>query len=145
MTIFIPNDATGAGAGNVDPNQAAVDLAVIANGDTGLGLAAAIGNQQQVTYARTLPGIPPTRLDNLVNTNFNPNYGGGPQNVNIVIVPALANFTLNDGSLVLNTGGTTLPPTGSGLPGAGLNPTNNCLIIYDSFTTRHSTTGTAIV
>ena len=132
MTVFIQNDATGAGAGNLDPNDAAVSLGVIANGDTGLGLAAQVGNRQQVTYARTLGGIPPTRLDNLVNTAFTPNYGGGPQAVNIILVPVLANFTLNDGTSILTIGGTALPPQGSGLPGAGLNTTNDCLVIYDT-------------
>ncbi len=141
MTLFIQNNATGAGAGNLAPNQAAVDLAIIANGDTGLGLAAQVGNQQQVTYAQTLPGIPPTRLANLVNTNFNPNYGlgAGPQAVSIVILPVLANFTLNDGRSILTIGGTSLPPTNSGLVGAALNNTNNCLVIYD--TTQNNARG----
>ncbi|MCC7371520.1 MAG: hypothetical protein IT306_24080 [Chloroflexi bacterium] len=132
MTLFIQNDATGAGAGSLNPNQAAVDLAVAANGDTGLGLAAAVGNRQQVTYAQTLPGGPPTRLSALVNTNFTPNFGAGPQNVNIVILPVLANFVLNDGTSILTVGGTALPPAGSGLAGAGLNNTTDCLVIYDT-------------
>ena len=132
MTIFIQNDATGAGAGTLDSQQAALNLGVIANGDTGLGLAAQVGNRQQVTYAQTLPGIPPTRLSTLVNTNFNPDFGGGPQNVNIVILPVLANFVLNDGTLITNVGGTALPPQNSGLAGAVLNNTNDCLVIYDT-------------
>lgn len=135
MTLFIQNDATGAGAGNLDPNQAAVDLAIITNGDTGLGLNAPVGNIQQVTYARTDPGIPPTRLATLVNTNF----GVNPQNVDIVILPVLANFTLNDGTSILAVGGIALPPTGSGLPGANLNNTNRCLAIYD--TTQNNGSG----
>jgi hypothetical protein len=134
MTVFVQNDATGAGTGTLDANQGAVDLAIIANGDTGLGLAAAVGNRQQVTYARTDPGIPPTRLDTLVNTNFNPNYGlgAGPQAVPIVILPVLANFVRNDGALVTTFGGTALPPSNSGLAGAGLNTTTDCLVIYDT-------------
>jgi hypothetical protein len=132
MTIFIQNNATGAGGGNLDPNQAAVDLTIIANGDTGLGLAAQVGNRQQVTYARTLAGAPPVRLNDLVNTNFNPNYGGGPQNVNIIILPVLANFTLNDGTSILAVAGVALPPNNSGLAGAALNNTNDCLAIYDT-------------
>lgn len=132
MSIFIQNDATGAGAGTLDPNIAFVNLGVAANGDTGLGLGPQVGNRQQVTYARTLPGVPPTRLDNLVNTVFNPDYGGGPQVVNIIILPVLANFTLNDGTLITNVGGTALPPNNSGLAGAGLNNTNDCLVIYDT-------------
>jgi hypothetical protein len=88
-----------------------------------------------VTFAgRTQQGPPPTRLDNLVNTNFNPNYGQGqgPQKVIIVILPALANFALNDGSLVMNSAGVTLPPRNSGLVGALLNNTNDCLVVYDT-------------
>lgn len=134
MTVFIQNDATGAGGGSLDANQAAVDLAIIANGDTGLGLAGAVGNRQQVTYGRTDPGVPPTRLDTLVNTNFNPDYGlgAGPQAVPIVILPVLANFTLNNGTSILAVGGTALPPSNSGLAGAGLNNTTDCLVIYDT-------------
>ncbi|MGH9970755.1 MAG: CFI-box-CTERM domain-containing protein [Pyrinomonadaceae bacterium] len=134
MTMFIQNDATGAGAGSLAPNQAFVDLAVIANGDTGLGLAAQVGNRQQVTYARTLAGPPPIRLDNLVNTNFPPDYGlgAGPQAVTIIVLPVLANFTLNNGTSILVVGGTALPPSNSGLGGAGLNNTNDCLVIYDT-------------
>ncbi len=139
MTVFIQNDATGAGGGNLDPNQAAVDLAIIANGDTGLGLAAAVGNRQQVTYAQTLAGPPPNRLSTLVNTNFNPNYGGGAQNVNVILLPVLANFMLNDGTSILVVGGTALPPQGSGLAGANLNNTNDCLVIYD--TTQNNGSG----
>lgn len=139
MTVFIQNDATGAGTGNLNPNQAAVDLAVAANGDTGLGLAAQVGNRQQVTYARTLNGAPPIRLNTLVNTTFTPNYGGGPQTVNIVVLPVNSNFFLNDGTSILVVGGTALPPQGSGLAGAALNNTNDCLVIYD--TTQNNGSG----
>lgn len=134
MTIFVQTDATGAGAGGLDANQAAVDLAITANGDTGLGVGAVVGNRQPVTYVRTDPGIPPTRLDNLVNTAFNPDYGlgAGPQAVPIVILAVLANFTLNNGALITNVGGTALAPSNSGLAGATLNNTTDCLVIYDT-------------
>lgn len=132
MTLLIQNNATGAGAGSLDPNQAFVDLAVATNGDTGLGLDPAVGNRQQVSYARTDGGVPPIRVDALVNTAFNPDYGSGPQLVNIVILPVLANFVLNDGSSILNIGGTALPPMNTTLPGATLNTTNDCLVIYDT-------------
>lgn len=135
MTLFVQNDATGAGAGGVDAQQAAVDLGVATNGDTGLGLAAQVGDRQQVTYARTDPGLPAIRVDGLVNTNFNLN----PQGVDIVIIPVLANFTLNDGRSILTIAGTALPPSGSPLPGSTLNNTNSCLVIYD--TTQNSGTG----
>jgi hypothetical protein len=134
MTMFIQNDATGAGTGNVDPQQAFVDLLLIANLDTGLGLAAAVGNRQQVTYNQADPGIPATRLNTLVNTAFTPDYGlgAGPQAVNIIVLPVLANFTFNDGTIVTNVGGRALPPSNSGLAGAGLNNTNDCLVVYDT-------------
>jgi hypothetical protein len=129
VTLFIQNDATGAGqSGGIDAQQAAFDLGVATNGDTGLGLAAQIGDRQQVTYVRTDPGFPAMRIDTLVNTNFNIN----PQNVDIVVVPVLANFVLNDGRSILTVGGTALGPQGSGQPGAGSNNTNSVLVIYDT-------------
>jgi hypothetical protein len=139
VTLFVQNDALGAGAGSLNPTQASVDLGTIANGDTGLGLATAVGNRQQVTYSRTLGGNPPIRLEQLVTTVFTANYGSGPQTVNIVVLPVLANFVLNDGSSILDVGGTALPPQGSGLPGDTLNTTNDCLVIYD--TTLHNGDG----
>ena len=134
MTLFIQDTAAGGGGGNLDPAQAAVDLAVIANGDTGLGLALPVGNREQVTYARSEAGVPPIRLDDLANTNFMPDYGGGggPQAVPVVILPVLANFVFNDGTSILTAAGRALPPSNSGLPGAGLNTTTDCLVIYDT-------------
>src|SRR5206468_3724559 len=78
--------------------------------------------------------IPATRLATLVNTNFNPDYGlgAGPQAVPIVILPVLANFVLNDGRSILAVGGTSLAPSNSGLRGAALNNTTDCLVIYDT-------------
>ena len=128
MTVFIQNDAAGAGAGTVRPELAAVHLTVIANLDTGLGLGAATGNLQAVTYTRTDPGVPPRRLDTLVNTDF----GVNPAGVDIIVLAVGANFTLNDGSLITTVGGTALPPAGSGQPGATLNGTASCLVIYDT-------------
>ena len=134
MTLFIQNDATGAGAGTINANQAALDVGIIANGDTGVGLAGAVGNRQQVTYARTDPGIPPVRLDALVNTNFNPDYGqgAGQQAVPIVILAVGSNFVFNDGATIVTVGGRALPPSNSALPGATLNNTTDCLAIYDT-------------
>ncbi|MGH7497794.1 MAG: CFI-box-CTERM domain-containing protein [Gemmatimonadales bacterium] len=128
MTMFLQTDATGGGSGGVDPNQAMVDLAVIANGDTGLGFTLIPPNQQQVNYARTLGGTPPVRLDTLVNTAFT--LGGNA--LSIVILAVKSNFALNDGTMITVVGGTSLPPSGSGAPGATLNNTTNCLVIYDT-------------
>jgi hypothetical protein len=139
MTLFIQTDATGAGAGTVNPNTAALNLMVIVNGDTGLGVDAPIGNRQLVTYAQTLSGPPPDRIDALVNTVFNPDYGSGPQQVDIIIVAVGADFFLNDGSSILSRGGTALPPQNSNLPGSTLNTTNQCLALYD--TSQNNGTG----
>lgn len=127
MTLFIQSDATGAGSGNVDPAEAFVNLAVIANGDTGLGFTNLSPRIQQITYARTLTGPPPIRLDTLVNTFF----GVNPQNVDIIIVPVLENFVLGDGSR-MNRRGITLAPNGSTLPGGTINGTTSCLVVYDT-------------
>ena len=77
MTMFLQTDATGAGSGSINQTQGFVDLAAIANGDTGLGLGALAGNRQQVNYNRTDNGVPATRLGNLVSTAFNPNRSPG--------------------------------------------------------------------
>jgi hypothetical protein len=127
MTLFIQSDATGAGSGNVNAPEAFVNLAVIANGDTGLGFIDLSPRMQQITYARTLGGAPPVRLDTLVNTFF----GVNPQNVDIIIVPVLDNFVLADGSR-MDRRGITLPPNGSDMPGAELNNTTSCLVVYDT-------------
>jgi hypothetical protein len=134
MTLVIQTDATGAGAGTLNPNVAALNLGVIANGDTGLGVNAVVGNTQTVTYAQTLMGVCQNRLNALVNTAFMPDYGlgVGPQTVTILILPVGSDFFLNDGSSILTIGGTALPPSNSGLGGAALNTTTNCLVIYDT-------------
>jgi hypothetical protein len=128
MTLFIQNDAVGAGAGTISAALAAVHLTVIANLDTGFGLGATTGNLQAVTYTQTDPGIPPTRLNTLVNTAFNVN----PAGIDIILLAVGGNFTLNDGSLITTSGGTALSPAGSGLPGSTLNGTASALVIYDT-------------
>ena len=136
MTLFIQTDAAGAGSGDVNAPEAFVNLAVIANGDTGLGFTDVSPRLQQITYARTLGGPPPIRLDTLVNTFF----GVNPQNLDIIIVPVFNNFVLNDGRR-LGRGGKTLSPQGSGMPGAELNTTTSC----PCSTTRPTATGWACV
>lgn len=139
MTMFVQDNATGAGAGGLNAAQAAVDLGIIAHGDTGLGFGATVNHRQPVTYARTQAGTPPTRLDTLVNTAHNPDYGAGPVAVPIVILPARDNFTFSDGRLVTSVAGMALPPMSSGLAGAAFNTTEDCLVIYD--TTQNSGAG----
>lgn len=130
MAMFVLNDADGIGSDDIDSNQAFVDLVIIAD-DDGIGLDDPVNGLQLVTYARTGAGAVRIRMDDLVNTTFTPDYGSGAQQVDTIIIPALAGFTLDDGSSFTNNG-TALPPAGSGLPGAGLNTTDNCLVIYDT-------------
>lgn len=130
MPLFILDDATGIGSDDLDTLQAFVDLVIIAD-DPGVGLNDPSSGLQQVTYNQTSNGPPQDRLDALVNTAFSPDYGSGPQNVDIVVIPGLSGFTLDDGTSFANNG-TALGPAGSGLPGASLNTTNNCLVIYDT-------------
>ena len=86
---------------------------------------------QRVTYDQTIPAGVQDRLDDLINTDFTPDYGAGAAQVDIIVVPALSAFTLDDGTAFSNNG-TALPPASSGLPGASLNTTENCLVIYDT-------------
>jgi hypothetical protein len=130
MPTFILDDATGIGSNDLNSAGAFVDLAIIAN-DNGLGLDDPVGGMQRVTYNRTLNGPPQLRLDALVNTVFTPDYGSGPQNVDIIVIAGLSGFTLDDGTSFANNG-TSLPPASSGLPGSSLNTTENCLVIYDT-------------
>jgi hypothetical protein len=80
MALFILDDATGIGSDYLNSAQAFVDLAIIVN-DDGLGMDDPVGGRQQVTYSPTVAGGPQTRIDALVNTTFNPDYGSGPQQV----------------------------------------------------------------
>lgn len=127
MTLLIQTAATGAETGDVDAPEAFVNLAVIANGDTGLGFTDLSPTLQQVTYERTLDGAPPIRLDTLVTTFF----GVNPQNVDIIILAVLDNFVLPDGRPI-GRGGIALPPQGSDMPSADRNPTTSCLVIYNA-------------
>ncbi|PFV80063.1 hypothetical protein COL05_15775 [Bacillus sp. AFS059628] len=134
MAMFILKDAKGIGSNEFDTNQGFVDLAIIAN-DVGLGLNDPVNGKQQVTYKRSMEmdGAPQVRLDELVNKVFTPNYGKdgkGPGNVDIVVIPALPGFTLKNGTPIQNNA-FALPPSNSNWDGANLNPTKDCLIIYD--------------
>ena len=130
MAMFILDDATGIGSDDLNTIQAFVDLVFIAN-DDGIGLDDPVGGMQRVTYNRTLDGPPQFRLDTLVNTDFSPDYGDGAAQVDIVIIPALDDFVLDDGTVFTNNG-TALSPQGSGEAGSSLNTTDNCLVIYDT-------------
>jgi hypothetical protein len=130
MATFILQDATGIGSDDLDPAQGFIDMTIIAN-DTGLGIDDPAASMQRITYARTVNGPPQQRLDTMVNTAFSPDYGGGPANVDSIVIAGLHGLVLDDGTPMANNG-TALAPKSSGLPGSGLNPTENCLIIYDT-------------
>lgn len=130
MATLILHDATGIGSDDLDPAQGFVDLAIIAN-DTGLGVDDPVAGIQRVTYARTVNGPPQLRLDAMVNTAFSPDYGSGPANVDTIVIAGLHGLVLDDGTSMANNG-TALSPKSSGLAGSSLNPTENCLVIYDT-------------
>lgn len=130
MTMFILKDATGIGSNSLDANRAFADIAVIAN-DVGIGIDPPVNGKQKVIYSRTMSGPPQQRMDALVNTAFNPDYGSGPRNVDIVVIAALPGFTLDNG-VSLDNNAAALPPKNSTLTGANQNPTDFCLIIYDT-------------
>src|SRR5262245_56529757 len=130
MAMFILNDATGIGSNDLDSFEGFVDMVIIAN-DDGVGLDDPASGMQKVTYTKTMAGPPQDRLDTLVNTAFSPDFGGGAANVDIIVIPGLKGFTLDDGTSFADNG-TSLPPMSSGLPGASLNTTENCLVIYDT-------------
>ena len=130
MTVFLLNDADGLGDGDIDVFGAMGDLIVAAN-DTGIGFDEVVDGKIRVTYAPTENGPTHQRLDSLINTAFTPDYGDGPQDVDIVVVAVPDNFVLGDGSFGVTNNGTALAPAGSGLAGADLNTTTDCLVLYD--------------
>ena len=121
MTLAIQTATGGAGAGTVNANLAAVHLGVIANLDTGIGLGANVASLQPVTYAQTDPGVCPTRLNTLVNTNFGVNA-----TADIVVLAVGGDFVFGDNSTITSRAGTALPV------GNALNPSTSCLVVYDT-------------
>lgn len=130
MATFLVDDAAGIGSDDHDPVKGFIDMVIIAN-DTGVGIDDPVGGLQRVTYDRTVSGPVQDRFDALVNIDHAPDYGGGAHNVDTVVIAGLHGFTLDDGTSMKNNG-TALPPQGSGLPGDNLNPTDHCLVIYDT-------------
>jgi hypothetical protein len=83
-------------------------------------------------YTPSLTNFSRTFIYSLVTTTFTPDYGSGPQTTNIIIIPVLYDFFLPDNSSITTMGACTLPPANSGLQGSALNPTNHCLVIYET-------------
>ena len=106
MATFILDNAAGIGSDDLDSAQALIDLAIIAD-DVGLGADDPVGGLQRVTYDRTTNGAPQLRLDALINTAFTPDYGGGAQNVDVIVIAGLSGFTLDDGTSFSNNGKTS--------------------------------------
>ena len=122
MTLFLQNDAGGSGTGGVFPDRGFGHLVQIANMDTGIGQNAAVGDLIQITYTETLTGIPPDRLDSLVNTDFS----GVPGTTDIIVIPVDETFVRPNGHHVTENAGLTFPV------GHSENPTSSVLIVYDT-------------
>ena len=147
MTLFIQNDDASIGSGTVSPLDASLDLVQICKMDTNYGEdpLPAPSNLIRVVYdPQVETGPTPSRLHDLVNTEFNVN----PEDVDIVILAGAAGFTLNDGELLTNVGGTALPP-GFSFGGTVYNPTTSIYVLYDitqnagnGFCVMNDTTGT---
>ena len=131
MTRFLQDDPGSAGSGGVFPDRGFLDLVQIANMDTGLGQEKATGDLIDVTYARSLDGIPPERLDQLANTDFGHD---------IIVIPVDDSFMLSPDLLGLagrsrwahqrpshhQLCGITIGPSEPG------NPTSSVWVIYDT-------------
>src|SRR3954451_7809387 len=126
MSLFIQTDAGGAGSGGgIHPDSAQAHMIQISNNDLNLGFdpPSMPPDLMQVTYgAQQSAGPCPTRLHDLVNTQFNVN----PQNIDIIVIGVDDSFMLNDGSLITSAAGITAPV------GSTNNPTASVLVIYDT-------------
>ena len=129
MTISVQNDAGLEGSGDTI-NPATVQTVLIQivtlNGtvnDLGMGQGATTGDLIAITYTQpaTNTTAPATRINTLVNTNFNVNPGGP----DIVIVGTGPNFTLLDGTVDCGNGFTIAPNTTD-------NPTKSIYVIFDT-------------
>jgi hypothetical protein len=122
MTLFLQNDAGGSGTGGVFPDRGFGHLVQIANMDTGIGQDAAVGDLIHITYTETLSGIPPDRLDDLVNTDF----AGVPGTTDIIVIPVDETFVRPNGHHVTENAGLTFAL------GHPENPTASVLVVYDT-------------
>lgn len=147
MTLYIQTDTnfsqTPGGPAGVDAQQASFDLALIVN-DTSLKVDDPTGpyaNMQEVHYtpsSGTKINGPRTMIQDVATNSYSPSYAQG-QNVDTIILPAQDDFILGDGTLITQVGVAVVPPFNSGLEGAWMNPTTNCIIVYD--TTRNKGKG----
>lgn len=133
MTLFIQDDPGTVGSGTVLPGNVSLHLMAIGNvenndADYGENPLPDPSHLIQVTFAlNTGTGACPTRLNDLVNTNFNVN----PEDIDIIIVGSDGSFTLNDGEMLANVGGVSLSP-GETHNGINFNPTTSVVVVYES-------------
>ena len=123
MTLFIGSQF---GATALYPNEVFMHLVEISDFDTGIGQDPPASGRIRVTYARTDPGIPATRLDELVNTDF----PEPPGNVDILILGVDTNFYLEvspgDFRYITEWIGVVLQRTDP------RNTTGSILVVYDT-------------
>lgn len=120
MALYLARDD---GTGSFLPDLGFGHLVEIANLDTGLGEADDATDVKgiEVVYAQSLAGIPPDRLDDLVNEN---GYVAPPD---IIIFPVGGAFALADGTMITSAAGVALPV------GDAINPTAaDVATIYDT-------------
>lgn len=126
MTLFIQNNTAIGGTGAVFPNNAEADLLRISDLDlAGFGETTQPppSNLIQVTYEpQATTGFPPTRLHELVNTDFM----GVAGNVDIIVVAVTETFLFEGTTPIENVGGVTIPPS------SGANTTSSVLVIYNT-------------
>ena len=126
MTLFIQNDTAIGGTGAVFPNNAEADLFRISDLDfSGFGETTEPPPSHliKVDYEpQGTTGFPPTRLHELVNTDF----AGVAGSTDIIVVAVTESFLFDGHTPIENVGGVTLPPLQSP------NTTGSVLIIYNT-------------
>jgi hypothetical protein len=131
MTLSLQDDPGGTGTGGVFPERGFANLIQIANLDTGLGQETATSDLIDVTYTRSLDGIPPERLDDLVNTDFAHDIIVIPVDDSFMLTPVLIDGLSGLSGIpssysITTHSGVTIAP---GVPG---NPTSSVWVIYDT-------------
>lgn len=126
MTLFIQNNTAIGGTGAVFPNNAEADLLRISDLDlAGFGETTQPppSNLVQITYEpQATTGFPPTRLHELVNTDFAAIAG----NVDIIVVAVTESFLFEGTTPIENVGGVALNPL------EAPNTTESALVIYNT-------------
>ena len=116
MALYVARDD---GTGSFFPDEGLIDLVQIADLDLGFGQVDDQSDTKgiRITYDRSDSGIPPQRLDDLVNEI---SYSG----VDIVVFPVDSTFVLTEGIAITEIVGVALPL------GHELNPTPDDLVVF---------------